>query len=355
MDSKKKDCFKCKQKSTFVYKNGLFVCRECFVGHVMLRRLRSFLRNELQNFGKDNKYYVLADGSIGSLCLLKMLQLSIAEDAVFKRKMFLQFEAVHIDADRLCEKLALPPSNSTERVKEFCQSLGVAVNVYPVLEDSEFEEWTELGLKTSVKGGFRQEFLQALIRRKRALVCAGKKLLLPDFAETCSIKALYLLSTCRQGDLLRECSPSFLTLEGGVEARPLIEFQERELLYFAYGFQLFKFLAPTIVREEGEDETIFTLMSSFVTDLQGENFSTSSAILKTMERLAPPELPKTENFVEDFRGNSKKVKQALETKELEPSEEGTFKVCPMCAMIFEPRDSALCKGCQIMFGLRLKA
>ena len=66
MEKKYKECYKCKEKATFFYKNELFVCSTCFL-KTESQKFGSFLRSKMDVYGENLKVFCIFDGSLNSL------------------------------------------------------------------------------------------------------------------------------------------------------------------------------------------------------------------------------------------------------------------------------------------------
>lgn len=67
-------CFKCKQRATYNYKNGIVVCSNCFKTTIVEHRFKSNLRKYVGVHGKNkNNFCVLLSGGASSMCLSKIV------------------------------------------------------------------------------------------------------------------------------------------------------------------------------------------------------------------------------------------------------------------------------------------
>lgn len=343
-----KECFKCREKASFNYKNGLHVCRQCFQSHVMLRRIRSFLRNELGTFGRENTFYVCFDGSIESAVLAHLLFLSRAENSALKKKIFFEFSLV----------VPCSPWRKTEdaevlnKAKLLSSELKVPVVVLETAGDEEASQWLALSERVPQKGGFRDDFFEILISNSLLRFAKGKKILFADFAERAAANALALFCTCRQNFVLQKCSPVWKA-NATVLARPLLECGGRDISYYAYINRLFEYAVvekttPEIFQNLPGQGSIHRLIMNFVSELHCTNQATAPAVLKVVEKLDSGREGLAINYVPQL--HVEKVIKAL-LGEIEQSSKLDDQICLFCYASMSSVDHFFCKGCKVMFGI----
>jgi tRNA(Ile)-lysidine synthase TilS/MesJ len=228
-------------------------------------------------------------------------------------------------------------------------AFDIEVEVVPietVLGDRDIQK--ELGnIKTL--GGFFEDYVEVLRQEGMTEYCKQRKVekvILPEYSEQLSARALNLLCKSRSVEIAQSCAGCFKVDENIRVGRPLFDISKKELLFYSRNKGLFEHVFNDENTFEKNIQKVRTgsnfakyvaegsigmLLEKFVEEVQGEYSSTSATILRTVAKL-------------DLGGQPR--------------------VCPNCGHGFDPcKDLAslvksskepqkdMCSGCQIMFGL----
>ena len=74
-------CFKCKKKSHFKYRRNMYICVDCFDFYVMKKKFRQNIRNQVDIIGKKNEIVAFLDGTLQSVCMLKLFAENLEKNA----------------------------------------------------------------------------------------------------------------------------------------------------------------------------------------------------------------------------------------------------------------------------------
>lgn len=72
IQSDKTKCFKCDNTAEFKYRPSISMCANCFGFHVIRKKFRQNLRNQVDVIGKHNEIILFIDGTLESVVALKL-------------------------------------------------------------------------------------------------------------------------------------------------------------------------------------------------------------------------------------------------------------------------------------------
>lgn len=202
-------------------------------------------------------------------------------------------------------------------------------------------------------GGFFEDFVEILRQAAIVRYCAQhkvSKVILPEFSEMLSSRALSLLCKSRSVEIAQNCASSFRTEAGVLVGRPLHDTSNREMLFFARNNDLFRHVFNDCQTFEKNiqkvvvgsnfakyiaEGSIGMLLDQFVEEVQGEYSSTSATILRTVDKLDFAGQPDSCSNCGHGFDSSKDLASLVQPGAKKSGETGGM----------------LCSGCKIMFGM----
>ena len=333
-------CYKCKGTPQVNYKNKLVVCRPCFQTHICEKGFRSNLRNSLKIVGKENRILVMFTGDQSSLMMCRLLADVLKDDSKEHKRMFIQPKVVVVDFGPLMSSVGMfNESVRFEQVMkgslEFVQNLGLDTETISTSEFIGDDRVVKVFRGLDRRGDFLEDFLNILQFNAMRFACRKfnvDRMLTPETSEQLSSRLFGLMCKGRVDEVGTQCLQVYITRWQGkpiAVCRPLYERTNRDVGLFNYfnrTVDLDLRLIHSVVHPRPKIEerlpcqgSINTLLTEFVSSMQHEYVSTSTTVLKTLEKLVDP--------LSDLAGLPQCF---LCHKEMTKATEETTKVCQGC-------------------------